>query len=118
MDSDHLLVAAKMQMCISTSLAVPSSMQRKLDVKKLQSQRTANSLSAQHAEKLRQPQASSDDIVELWANISHSLRASAEAVVGFERPPKRNQWQDVECRAASAAKNDAYKRTSNSLGSS
>ena len=32
-------------------------------------------------------------------------------MVGFERPPKRNQWQDEECRAASAAKNDAYTRT-------
>ena len=38
----------------------------------------------------------------------HSLRAAA---VGFERPPKRNQWHDEECRTASAAKNDAYKRT-------
>ena len=32
-------------------------------------------------------------------------------MVGFERPPKRNQWHDEECRAASAAKNDIYKRT-------
>ena len=32
-------------------------------------------------------------------------------MVGFERPPKRNLWHDEECRAASAAKNDAYKCT-------
>ena len=32
-------------------------------------------------------------------------------MVGFERPPKRNQWHDEECRGASAAKNDLYKRT-------
>ena len=45
------------------------------------------------------------------ANNSYSLRASAHVVVGFECPPKRNQWHDEESRAASAAKNDAYKRT-------
>ena len=44
----------------------------------------------------------------------HFLRAAAEAVVGFERPPKRNQWHDEEFRAASAAKNDVYKRTQQS----
>ena len=69
--------------------------------KKLRSQRTAKSFSAQVSDKLRQPQSSLDDI----------LRAAAEAVVGFERPPKRNQWHNEESREASAAKNDAYKRT-------
>ena len=88
MDSDHFLVAAKVRIRISTSRAVPSSTQRKLDVKRLQSQRTAESFSAQLSEKLRQPQSSPDDIGGLWANISHSLRAAADAVVGFERPPK------------------------------
>ena len=32
-------------------------------------------------------------------------------LLGFERAPKRNQCHDEECGAASAAKNDAYKRT-------
>ena len=40
-----------------------------------------------------------------------NIRASAEAVLGFERPPKRNKWFDKECQAAYSAKNDAYKRT-------
>ena len=31
-------------------------------------------------------------------------------MVGFERPAKRNQCHDEECRADSAAKNEAYKR--------
>ena len=98
-------------MRISASRAVPSSTQRKQDFKKLRTQRTAESFSAQLSDKLRQPQASPDGIARLWANIFHSLRASSEAVVGFERTPKRNLWHDEECRAASAAKNDAYKRT-------
>ena len=59
MDSAHFLVAAKARMRISTSRAVP---QRKLDVKKLRSQRTAESFSAQLSDKLRQPQSSPDDI--------------------------------------------------------
>ena len=65
------------------------------------------------SDKFRQPQSSPDEISGLWANISHSLCASVEAVVSFERPPKRNQWHDEEeeCRAASAVKSVAYKRT-------
>ena len=69
------------------------------------------SFSAQFSDKLRQLQSSPDYIAGLWANIFHSLRASDKALVGFERPPKRNQWHDEEYRAVFAAKNDAYKRT-------
>ena len=43
----------------------------------------------------------------ILVDISHFLRASAEAVVDFERPPKRNQWHDEDCRAASSAKSAA-----------
>ena len=92
-----------------------SSAQKKLDVRKLQSQRTAASFHAQLSDKLRQQQSSPDDIGELGANIFHALRASAEAVVGFERLPKRNQWHDEERRVVSAAKNDDSKRTLQSV---
>ena len=47
---------------ISTSRAVPSSTQIKLEVKKLRSQQTEESFSAQLSHKLRQPQSSPDDI--------------------------------------------------------
>ena len=77
----------------------------------MRSERTVESFSAQLLDKLCQPQSSPDNIGGLWANISHFLRASAEAVVGFERPQKRKQWHDEECSAASTAKNDTYKRT-------
>ena len=65
---------------------------------------TAELFSAQLSDKLRQSQSFPDDMGGLWAHISHSLRAATEAVVGFE-------WHYDECLAASAAKNDAYKRT-------
>ena len=42
-DSEHFLVAAEVRMRRSTSRVVPSSMRRKLDIKKLRSQRTAES---------------------------------------------------------------------------
>ena len=58
------------------------------------------------SDKLSQPESSPAHIGGLWANISHSLRASVEAAIGFERPPKGNHWHDE----ASAEKNDAYKR--------
>ena len=104
--SHHFLAAAKVGMRISASRVEPSSTQRKLDVKKLRSQRAAESFSAQLSDKLRQPQSSPDDIGGLWLNISHSLCALAEAVVGFKGLPKQNQWNDEECRAASAEKNE------------
>ena len=47
----------------------------------------------------------------MWSNISHSLRSTVETVLGYERPSKRNQWYDEECREATAAKNAAYRRT-------
>ena len=97
----------------SASRAVLSGTQRKLDVKMQRSKRTAELFSAQLADKLRQDQSSPNDIGGLWVNIRQSLRVSAEGFKrpGFQRPPKRNQWHDKEYRAASAAKNDAYKRT-------
>ena len=83
MESQHFLVAAKVRIRISSSRAVPSSTQRRLDVKKLLSERTAESFSAQLSDKLRQLQSSADGIGELWANIFHSLGSSAEALVFF-----------------------------------
>ena len=46
-DSDHFLVAVKVRTRISASRSVPSGTQIKLDVKKLRSQRTSKSISAQ-----------------------------------------------------------------------
>ena len=86
-------------------------MQRKLDVAKLQSQRTAEAYSAQLSVKLNQPNSCLDDAGGLWAHISHSMRTAAEEVIGFRRPQPRNQWYDQECRDATAAKYAAYKKT-------
>ena len=95
MDTDHFFVAAKVRMRISTIALWYA--------EKAKPQKVANASdgSAQHSDKLREPQSSPDDIGGQWVNISHSLRASAEAVVGFERPPKWNQWHDEECRTVS-----------------
>ena len=56
-----------------------------MDVKKLRSQAPS------------EPQSSPDDIGRLWANISHSLRASAEASYGKET---RFQTYAAVCRKA------------------
>ena len=60
--NQFLFAAKRMRMRISESRAVPSGTKRKLDVKNLRSQRTAESFSAQLSDKLRQPQSSPDDI--------------------------------------------------------
>ena len=93
-DSDHYLVAAKFLLRISASRSARSTAFRKLDVKKLRSQRTAETFFAQLSDKLRCSPSNLSDIGGLWPNISHSLRTSAETVLGFERPPQRNQWYE------------------------
>ena len=72
--------------------------------------RTLNSASAKLAKTLIKYGADISAIHETVGQHFLLLTCAAEAVVGFERPPKRNQWHDDECRAASAVKNDAYKR--------
>ena len=61
--------------------------------------------SAQLSDKLRRSLSNLSDIGGLWAKISHST------VLGFERPPQRNQWYDEECHESAAAKNAGYKKT-------
>ena len=106
--SDHYLVAAKFRLRISASRTARSSAFRKLDVRKLRSQRTTEAFSAQLSDQLRRSPSNLRDIGGLWAN---SLRITAETDLGFERPPQRNQWYYEERREAAAAKTAAYKKT-------
>ncbi|XP_037957054.1 uncharacterized protein LOC119686977 [Teleopsis dalmanni] len=110
-DSDHYLVAAKVRMRLSTANNVRSNVQKKLDVNKLRSRETAEAFAAQLSSRLNNQPSRSDNAGRQWGHISHSLRTTAEDVLGFQRPPRRNQWYDEECRQATAAKNAAYKRT-------
>ena len=110
-DSDHYLVAAKVRLRISASRTARSSTLRKLDVKKLRSQRTAEAFSAQLSDKHRRSLSNLSDIGRLLANISHSFRTIAETVLGFERPPQRIQWCDEGCHETAAAKNATYRKT-------
>jgi len=109
-DSDHYLVAAKVRTRIRVVRHARTSMQRKLDIEKLQSQETVNAFSARLSDLLSQSSVD-DDIGDMWGHISHSLREAAQDTIGFKRPPQRNQWYDEECREASATKDAAYRRT-------
>ncbi|XP_037930779.1 uncharacterized protein LOC119665622 [Teleopsis dalmanni] len=77
----------------------------------LRSRETAEAFAAQLSSRLNNQPSRSDNAGRQWGHISHSLRTTAEDVLGFQRPPRRNQWYDEECRQATAAKNAAYKRT-------
>ena len=106
----------KFQLAINTSRPAWSSPLLKLDVKKLRFQRTVEAFSAHFSDKLCRSPSNLSDIGELWANISHSLRTTAETVLCFQRPPHRNQWYDKECSEAAAAKTpDARKLCSQPL---
>ncbi|KPU81866.1 uncharacterized protein Dana_GF27359, partial [Drosophila ananassae] len=110
-DSDHYLVAAKIRTRLCVAKVARRGLLRKLDIGKLQSQRTRDAFSTQVTGLLSRATPTPEDISNMWALISHSLRTSAEEVIGFQRTPKRNPWYDQECRDATAAKDAAYGRT-------
>ncbi|XP_020806218.1 uncharacterized protein LOC110182509 [Drosophila serrata] len=110
-DSDHYLVAAKIRTRLCVAKVARRGLLRKLDIGKLQSQRTRDAFSTQVSGLLSRATPTPEDISNMWALISHSLRTSAEEVIGFQRAPTRNPWYDQECRDATAAKDAAYRRT-------
>lgn len=111
-DSDHYLVAAKVRTRLCVAKTSRRSMSRKLDIDGLQSQQIADAYSSRLSDLLSQSlPPDSVDTSHMWAHISHSLRTTAEEVLGFQRPPPRNPWYDQECREAAAAKDAAYRRT-------
>ncbi|XP_051859298.1 uncharacterized protein LOC127565328 [Drosophila albomicans] len=110
-DSDHYLVAAKIRTRLCVAKIARRSALRRLDIGKLQSQQAKNAFSTHVSGLLSRAPSIPQDISDMWALISHSLRASAEEVLGFQRPITRNPWYDQECRDATAAKDAAYRRT-------
>ncbi|XP_060665319.1 uncharacterized protein LOC132797575 [Drosophila nasuta] len=110
-DSDHYLVAAKIRTRLCVEKIARRSALRRLDIGKLQSQQAKNAFSTHVSGLLSRAPSIPEDISDMWALISHSLRASAEEVLGFQRPLTRNPWYDQECHDATAAKDAAYRRT-------
>ncbi|XP_070137322.1 uncharacterized protein [Drosophila bipectinata] len=110
-DFDHYLVAAKIRTRLCVVKSARRSALRRLGIGKLQSQQAKNAFSTHVSWLLSRAPSIPEDISDMWALITHSLRASAEEVLGFQRPLSRNPWYDQECHDATAAKDDAYGRT-------
>ena len=113
-DSDHYLVAAKVRTRLCAAKNIRSATQRKLDVEKLHSQRTADAFATRLSLLLTESNPRLDDICAQWTHISRSIRTAAEEVLGYHRP-RRNQWYDQECRDATAVKDAAYRATLQSV---
>ncbi|XP_070139237.1 uncharacterized protein [Drosophila bipectinata] len=109
-DSDHYLVAAKIRTRLCVAKIARRSVLRRLDIGKLQSQQAKNAFATHVSGLLSRAPSIPEDISDMWALISHSLRASAE-VLGFQRSVTRNPWYDQKCHDATAAKDAAYRRT-------
>ncbi|XP_043063529.1 uncharacterized protein LOC122319800 [Drosophila ficusphila] len=103
-DSDHYLVAAKTRTRLCVKNVARRGLLRRLDIGKLQSQQPRDAFSTKVFSLLSRTTPTPEDISDQWALICHSLRTSAEEVIGFQRPPTRNPWYDQECRDATAAK--------------
>lgn len=110
-DSDHYLIAAKVRTRLCVAKISRQSMQRKLDIEKLQSQRHKDAFSTRLTGQLDQLSSTTLNTKDMWTYISNAIRTSAVEILGFQRPPTRNPWYDQECREAAAAKDAAYRRT-------
>ncbi|XP_051858122.1 uncharacterized protein LOC127565084 [Drosophila albomicans] len=89
-DSDYYLVAAKIRTWLCVAKIARRSALRRLDIGKLQSQQAKNAFSTHVSGLLSRAPLIPEDISDMWALISHSLRASADEVLGFQRPLTRN----------------------------
>ena len=105
MDSDHFLVALKLRTRLCASNNTCKSVQRRLDIQKLRSQKIAKSFYIRHSKLLHDPDT---DVNTRWQHIAHSLLTAAKEKV---RRQQKSTWCYEECRQAAIEKNDAYQAT-------
>ena len=107
--SDHFLVAAKVRTRVCVFNNTWKSVQRRLDVQKLHSQKIAEACFIRLSELLHDAPPD-PDVNTQRQHIAHSLHTAAGEKVGYRRQQK-STWFDEECRQAAIEKNDAYQAT-------
>ena len=106
-DSDHYLVRIKYRPKLSTINRDVRTRNNKHNIEKLKHVIILQEYKATIQQKLEnQPLTDVDSIEESWNNIKNIIHNSAEEILGYIQPRKRNNWFDEECREALQVRND------------
>ena len=105
-DSDQFLVVAKVRTRLRACQNTGKSVQSRLDVRKLRSQKIAESFSTCLSEFFHDAPPDTD-VNTQWQQISHFLHTAAGEKFEYRRQQK-STWFVDECRQAAIEKNDAY----------
>jgi endonuclease/exonuclease/phosphatase family metal-dependent hydrolase len=106
-DSDHLLVVAKMRAKVVKQTG--GSRKNGWDVEKLNHTRHNDEYKKEMRKKL-ETREEEVDIDEEWKNLKESIIDTAETVLGRRTTRKRKEWFDEECEKRTEAKNQARNR--------
>jgi hypothetical protein len=106
-DSDHLLVVAKMRMKVVKQTG--GSRKNRWDVEKLNHTRHNDEYKKEMRKKLEIREEEVDNEEE-WKNLKESIMDTAETVLGRRTTRKRKEWFDEECEKRTEAKNQARNR--------
>jgi hypothetical protein len=106
-DSDHLLVVAKIRMKVVKQTG--GSRKSRWDVEKLNHTRHNDEYKKEMRKKL-ETREEEVDIEEEWKNLKESIMDTAETVLGRRTTRKRKEWFDEECEKRTEAKNQARNR--------
>ncbi|KAH0818193.1 hypothetical protein GEV33_004600 [Tenebrio molitor] len=106
-DSDHLLVVAKMRMKVVKQTG--GSRKNRWDEEKLNHTRHNDEYKKEMRKKL-ETREEEVDIDEEWKNLKESTMDTAETVLGRRTTRKRKEWFDEECEKRTEAKNQARNR--------
>jgi endonuclease/exonuclease/phosphatase family metal-dependent hydrolase len=106
-DSDYLLVVAKMRMKVVKQTG--GSRKNGWDVEKLNHTRHNDEYKKEMRKKL-ETREEEVDIDEEWKNLKESIIDTAETVLGRRTTRKRKEWFDEECEKRTEAKNQARNR--------
>jgi hypothetical protein len=103
-DSDHLLVVAKMRMKVVKQTG--GSRKNGWDVEELKHTRHNDEYKKEMRKKL-ETREEEVDIDEEWKNLKESITDTAETVLRRRTTRKRKEWFDEECEKRTEAKNQA-----------
>ncbi|XP_038116830.1 uncharacterized protein LOC119769021 [Culex quinquefasciatus] len=109
MDSDHFLVACKIQARLSNVLTPRTARIVRLNVQRLASSDVAAEYSRKLDERINED-APTGNLDEQWGALQSIVNTMATEVIGTTRGRKPKGWFDAECQRVTDEKNEARKR--------
>jgi len=99
-DSDHMLVVAKVGFAVTQKLRRRKRQITRFNMKEFQNETVVNKYRQELDERLQKEQITTAGVEERWKKIEESVRKATENNVTPYRGQKRKQWLDEECDRA------------------